>query len=564
MPGRSKRTVGQTDPVVRLALARAAGASTGSVHTLTADLPLVNLGDAADVELAIRPATDLAAGSLSAADKTKLDGLFAGGALVVANAAALTAVPAALLPNGYPAEVETFGAAFALAPAGPTVDGSTVLAASDARVWLRGASLIAPAALAQTDWYWDPAAGSDEAAGTVGLPVKHFAEITRRLGNTNAPVMPYGQSITVHQLTAQPANTDPVFFEPKLSGGGQAILLSTLIVLQTAFVGGAVTAKVKGGPGTRLQVAAMPAGVAAKQLLFNQTRNSYAFIDAMAGAVATVQQPIAAAGLTTPNVPAPVEDNTWTTGDTFIVYDCPLLNLGLWSPVAIDENVGASKASIGWVQFARIADSSGTIASIYGHVNRAVANVLSCCRVDARLVISSVSGRGSQAYVIGCTMASICEAQSGGSLIFGGGIAGGYQSVGGAANLQGNVAIHGVSVIAASQVTITAAFCDNIITVQGALIILNAAGALWGSVSINNGPGGVVMNQNGPATTWVQTLLTSGTLQFGSSVGTGSAYVGAGVFTDGISLTPANIDAGGAGGPGLVDLKTGARFCNAA
>lgn len=31
---------------------------------------------------------------------------------------------------------------------------------------------------------------------------------------------------------------------------------------------------------------------------------------------------------------------------------------------------------------------------------------------------------------------------------------------------------------------------------------------------------------------------------------------------DAVALTPANIDAGGAGGAGLFNPKTGARFCN--
>lgn len=58
MPGRSKRTVGQTDPVVRLALARAAAASSASgVVAVTALLPLVRLGTASHPELAIFPGT---------------------------------------------------------------------------------------------------------------------------------------------------------------------------------------------------------------------------------------------------------------------------------------------------------------------------------------------------------------------------------------------------------------------------------------------------------------------------------------------------------------------------
>lgn len=48
---------GRRDPVVRLALARAAGAAGGSVAAVTAELPLVVLGSATHPELAIFPGT---------------------------------------------------------------------------------------------------------------------------------------------------------------------------------------------------------------------------------------------------------------------------------------------------------------------------------------------------------------------------------------------------------------------------------------------------------------------------------------------------------------------------
>jgi hypothetical protein len=511
-----------------------------SVTDVTATLPITSTVVGTTRNIAINAATPLLPGSLSAADKAKLDSLPTGGVASVPNGAALTALPNAAFPDGALAFVSTYGAYFAQRPAGPALTPDTILAANDGRVWERYASGIAAAWLAQTDVFWDPQAGSNENTGVaIGSPLKTFSEIVRRYG-TVTPILPYGQSITVHQLTAQTANTDAVFFQPHLSGGGQAILLATLVQLQAPFAGGAVTAKVIGAPGTRLQVAAMPAGVAANQLVFNSTRNSYAFVDSMAVAVATMQQPIAAAGLTTPNVPAPVEDNTWATGDTLTVFDCPLLNLSLWSPLSADENVGATKASVGWVQFARIADSTGVNGSVYGHYSRCVANVLSACRVDCRINLSGQNGRGSQTYLIGCTVKGLCQPESGFSQLFGGGFASGVQATGSACVLAGDVTLHGLTAAASGAVLqITAAFSDGTMACANGsgCVSLNAANALWGSVAITVNGGCAFLNNS--LGTWANALKTSGGLNLGL-LNTGTAAANGGTFTLN-GVTPVNV-----------------------
>jgi len=72
MPGRSKRTAGQTDPVVRLALARAAGASGSSgVVAIATTFPLENTGSASHPDIAVRPAT--VTGQVIVWDETGLD-----------------------------------------------------------------------------------------------------------------------------------------------------------------------------------------------------------------------------------------------------------------------------------------------------------------------------------------------------------------------------------------------------------------------------------------------------------------------------------------------------------
>jgi hypothetical protein len=544
MSARLRGLVGQLDPVVRLALARAAkGAS--ALGTVTQVL--------AGAFLTVTPSTpDAATYTVS----------LAAGRSAVARVANVTALSA--LTRGDLAIVDSVGAVWTYEAAGTlTVDGIQVAAATGIGVgqWWRGPTLIGVQASAQTDWYWDPQAGSDEASGLVGQPVQHFAEIVRRYG-TVAPRLPYGQSVTIHQLTPQTANTDSVTFEPFLSGGGQAILLCTLTVLQAPFTGGVVTAKVRGGPGTRLQVASMPAGVAAKQLVLNTTRSSYAFVDLMTGSTATMTQPLTAASLTTPNVPGPVEDDTWATGDTLEVFDCPLCNLTLWSPVAVDENVGATKASVGWVQFARIADSSGANASIFGMGSRCVANVLSSCRIDMRSDFTCANGRGQATYALGCDFTGLVQVLAGFASFQGGTLRGGVTTNVSAAIFGNDVYIHAAFQNGGLS-ELSHVFCDAAIIgtngVGGILTALTSA-ALWGTAGVNLAAGGQFINASG--TTWVLMLLTNGALQL-SGLGTGSVYVGAGVMTDGVAITPANIDAGGGAGlPGIFNPRSGARYAN--
>ena len=237
----------------------------------------------------------------------------------VADTAALTAMAVAGIPNGVRADTYSYGGArWTLQPTQALV-ADMVVAASDGRTWVRGGPANPYAALFGSDgagnWCINPAAGNNEMGiGTMASPLKTWNEVVARLGSSD-PVYPYGQGVTVHLANSQPANTDPIYFAPKLSGGAQAILIGSLIPIATAFAAGTVTAKVRGGPGTLLQIANMPAGTAANQLVYNSTRNSYAFIDSMIGSTAVMQQPLTAASIAIPatGLPAGVKDDTWTT-----------------------------------------------------------------------------------------------------------------------------------------------------------------------------------------------------------------------------------------------------------
>ena len=313
----------------------------------------------------------------------------------------------------------------------------------------------------------------------------------------------------------------------------------------------------------------MPAGTAANDYVFNSTRNSYAYIDSMAVAVATMQQPMTAACLTTVQaLPTPAADDTWATGDTLVIYTPPLCNLKRWRGVSTDF-VGAAQ-SVTWTQWVNVADSSGTGNSCYVYVADGATHwsgVLSSTRVH----ITAFGGRG-PIDIIGCSFlqAVLCvNAQSG---FFGGASKVAFNSTasvvasGYAFMLHGTVTIGGSGIGALSGCLTVGAgnlgiFSDAAWTVSFGNIGLTVTPAIWGSYS---------MTLIGPAVVYAETgvpfatgLVTTGAFKFGTKT-TGSAYVGAGVMTDGINLTPANMDAGAAGGAGLQDPLTGARFCIAA
>jgi len=188
------------------------------------------------------------------------------------------------------------------APPGATtiaaVSGSWVLQTSAGPV--PGTPAYNPAWYALTAIYWDPSnvsglASDANSGATAILPVLTWAEIIRRYGSVS-PIFNDGQSVTFHKLSPQPNSaTDPVFFSPYLSGGGQAVLLDTLQLVQAAFVSGVVTPKNIAIGGSLLTIATMPAGTVAGQLVYNTTRNSYAFVDSVVGTTATMQQPLTAA-----------------------------------------------------------------------------------------------------------------------------------------------------------------------------------------------------------------------------------------------------------------------------
>lgn len=377
-----------------------------------------------------------------------------------------------------------------------------------------------------TDVYWDPQAGNDNAAGTIGVPVKTWAEILRRYGS-DAPTMNFGQSVTVHQLTAQAANVDPVFFFPKLSGGGQAVLLGTLIANGGAFSPATVTAKNR-TTGQLLVLNTVPGGVVAKNLIQNTTSalKGWAFVDAVAGANATMTQPLANSTITTIGTSTVTQDNAWANTDTYQAYTLPLCNLKAWRPQGGDYAAGgaATAASVGWVQWIQIADPSGNGTGEYALVCDCATNTLSACQVLPRLHIASLNGRVVAATVLGCDVTGSIL-YFGSSMAFYAGIGRGSFSVQGASCLiDSDAKVNAIT--ATASLFLGAVYLNSTLTMEGGGGAIVST-ALWGVGNVTIEPGSSYWNNTG--TTFVLSLLTSGALRLGAAT-TGTAPSVGGTF----------------------------------
>lgn len=210
------RLLGQLDPVVRLALARAAKGA-AALGTVTQVLAGAFVNVTPSTPDASTYTVSLAAGTSAVAR--------------VANVAALSA-----LTRGALAIVDSVGALWTYEAAGAlTVDGITVAAATGIGEgqWWRGPTLIGGAALAQENWFVDPAGGTDQNSGTdSGHAIKTLAEIVRRLG-TSTPNLTVPVAV---ELLGDIPSSDPWPLFPVTASAGLKVIGTTQLIA-TATIG---------------------------------------------------------------------------------------------------------------------------------------------------------------------------------------------------------------------------------------------------------------------------------------------------------------------------------------
>jgi hypothetical protein len=411
--------------------------------------------------------------------------------------------------------------------------------------------------------YFDPGGlfgGSDDNLGTSPLsPLATWQEVVRRYGSS-APQFSYGQSCSYFQMSGQSLNQDEIFFTPKLSGGGQALLIVYLVSTGADFASGALgggygyAGAVPSAGGTMMTMAAVPSYVTAKTLLENTTRGSYAMVDSVVGGTAKLAQPQTKASLTqTATTVGPSVDNDWAPGDNIRAWTTQNCNLGRWAPEGGDEV--SFQACWGGVYFARIPDTNGAQLSTFSAIGDCNTTVFSCCVIDSALQAQTFEGRSSvhALSLQNCFVAGTLSIYGANVYIFGGVSNQALNANGNACALLNNAALHGVSTFVGVATGLSNVFSDGTLNIESSIY---AQSFVWGSYALSVFPESAYINSTG-STFVLKATLTSGAITWSGTMTTGTSYAG-GVWTDGVNLTPANLDANS----GLQNPKTGARICN--
>jgi hypothetical protein len=436
-----------------------------------------------------------------------------------------------------------------------------------------------PPSFTVPDWYLDPAnrtgcasnsnSCTSATCGSAGIgPCVTVGEVTSHRWGTISPMLP--QTTTLHLLSSETLNQEAIVLNPTTVGNGPSMFIidgSLGLSTVASFSLGAVTQKTRGNPGTLLQVANLPAGAAAGEMIYDSAHPSYAFIDSMNGSTGTITQPLDAPTLTTPNAePAPSEVDWLTSyaGDAAVLYALPGLNLRSAQPTGGDAPTTGALPTF-WMQDVRVLDSSGAPGnSTINFEPIGMGTIVTNSRIDSYFNFDGrrqyIAAAMLNTWLPGCGMeffatisaGALCTQATWGSHVWD------------LAGVDGDVIVHEGLYLKGSYNIIGLAYFDGSITPQVAVIhgnvvelepsgaLTSTATQLWGPGSMNlESPESAIENESG--TTWAN-ILTMGAITIDGAT-TGTMY-DAGVFTDGVSITPAMLDLHN----GLQNPRTGSRF----
>jgi hypothetical protein len=413
------------------------------------------------------------------------------------------------------------------------------------------------------DWYIDPAnstgcaASSNTctsatcAAGGVG-PCRLIDDVVNRWG-TRTPVL--RQNTTLHLLSSETLQQEAVVLTPVTAFGHYFALIGTPQLIST-FTAGVVTPKNRAA-GQLLQVATSPALPEATMVVNNTRGGSRARVyreiaaDGGPSSTLTLSQPIVQ---TTPavwagNFPSamPAEDDTWATGDSLSAYSLPIVNLQIWQPLGGDAT-SSSLGGASWLQYVTVPDQSGSPGNSYfaAGIPQGCVNWYVDMTLEPYFELSGTSGGGITGGF------AIDTASVGGMQISDATYWAGLTDLFGASVISYG-ALDGDAIMNPSINTSSDDFFGAVFT-QGPVNVFSSAltkiddvwvtgqAVIWGPGAVNVEDSAILEKVVG--NTWVATLLNTGGLNL-RGTGTGTAYTpGApGVWTSGITLTAANLDA---------------------
>jgi hypothetical protein len=247
---------------------------------------------------------------------------------------------------------------------------------------------IVPASWTVPSWYIDFAntlgCASDSNSGTsatctggcagsvcqggVGPLLTAGEWLQHRLGTRSPTFQSATGVVTLNVLSSQPlasATADPFGTFAPTSPMGSFQLIGKLQNVGSTCTAGAITQITRANPGNDFSVAAGTCTFVAGQVVFDSTVSggSYAYVNTVSGGNATLTQPFAAAGMTTPsNDPTfTVDGASWTVGDTLQLSTPPVIYMDQFAPTAGSSSGFAAGDTAGstWVSAIDFGDGSG-------------------------------------------------------------------------------------------------------------------------------------------------------------------------------------------------------------
>ena len=421
------------------------------------------------------------------------------------------------------------------------------------------------ARMTTTNWYVNPVSGNDNNSGTSpSSPVKTimFGIVGKSPVNggwgTQSPILT--NNTIINLVASETIGQEEISISPLLVGGVDFQIIGTPANVGSVFSPTTVTAKVRGNIlCTLLQLSGVPGSPVPGMVIYNSTKGSYAFIDAVVGTIVTVTQPFT--GLTTVGLSTiPAEDDTWSTTDSYQLQTLPKLNLKYLHPAGGDAPNTALTTPVCWIQGVHVLDTSGTAGYSTFTVNGQYTNIVfSLCSFDPQFIgIATIATIGQNFS---------CWHNGGGTFTS-------WTALGGASNtaglytlagtylenlaaVDGDIIIHGALIVKMGYSLCGYAYIDSKGSSTAASASLRiepyyySGCQLYGAGNFDVDGGGSLVNESGG--TWAS-CLTIGPLLI-DGLTTGTKYV-SGVWTDGVSVTSANLDTYSA----LQNPKTGSRY----
>lgn len=440
-----------------------------------------------------------------------------------------------------------------------------------------GSQPITPASWTVPNWYIDPANSTGCASnsnsctsatcGTVGIgPCQTVTEITSHRWGTNSPVL--GQTTTLNVLSGETLGQEKIVLKPIVVNQSGFVLQVPQANMATvaSFTLGAVTAKNR-TTGVLLQAAGFSAaGLAAGQLVINNTHASRAYILSISGSTATLMQPFVPSTVANATTFGyfPAEVDTWASGDSVTVVSPLLLNLNVFDVRGADSNASGTSGGWFWVQGIDVPDTGGTPGSSYWSTQSPdTYGYFVDSKIDPYLLANTVSTGAGIEWIddylsAGGVLGDVNFVVGGGtpSTSFGLNADGEFSEFDGDVVLEGTQQSSGIfgNYVVTGWVYVSGPmnlYGHSYVRAEDSLNYPSAA--LWGpgSLHVNDA---AVYEQIG-SVTFASHLLVTGGITIGGLT-TATSYASA-VLTDGRSITAANLDTFGA----LFDVKTGARIC---